>query len=128
MILNFQKSLIILGCSLFYDEFFQCAKYHLYFICLMFFLYLMIFVSQLKPRPDLSGALFAQRSEAKKRERRAEPVAQNHTFTFKRSTCRILYTISRSNSLSSIFTAPKPLFFRSISRSMEMILVQCLRL
>ena len=72
MILNFQKSLIILGCSLFYDEFFQCAKYHLYFICLMFFLYLMIFVSQLKPRPDLSGALFAQRSEAKKRERRAE--------------------------------------------------------
>ena len=72
MILNFQKSLIILGCSLFYDEFFQCAKYHLYFICLMLFLYLMIFVSQLKPRPDLSGALFAQRSEAKKRERRAE--------------------------------------------------------
>ncbi len=77
--MNFQKSLIILGWGLFYDEFFQCVKYHLFLFLML--LYLIIFVLQLKPRPDLSGALFEQRSEAKKRERRAEKVAQKITLS-----------------------------------------------
>ncbi len=33
----------------------------------------------LKPRPDLSGALFVERSGTKKRERKAEIVAQKIT-------------------------------------------------